>query len=399
MKRKIQITTLFSIFLSLMCAAQTPRIESVVMLDPQPHENDDAVIWYDDFDTTQKYGESSGTITNEQHFGESGQSKLSHYEKGSRGSGGCKVFFGDSPTGNPTINRGKTYQDIYWRIYVKHQDGWQGGGPAKLSRATSLVTPNWAQAMIAHVWSQGESLTLDPARGVDGSTIVTERYNDFDHLKWLGNRPPAKMQIHSTEESGWWVCVESRAKLNTSGLSDGLNQLWLDGRLETERRNLNWRGSYTKHGINAVFLESYWNDGSPVTQSRWLDNFVVSTEPIGPVVCPRNPELMKTAFRGEGEQGGWELEVSSDEQGNEVVWKSQIITGGNQVRVSNETGQFVSSLSGENQLTPSAVYYSRVREQSQSGAWSDWSGWHQPIKTTNENSSIGLWKVDAATTE
>jgi hypothetical protein len=29
---------------------ETPRIDSVVMSRPQPHESDPAVIWYDDFD-------------------------------------------------------------------------------------------------------------------------------------------------------------------------------------------------------------------------------------------------------------------------------------------------------------------------------------------------------------
>lgn len=391
--KRIQIAFFFLLF-PLFSTAQTPRIDSVVMLDPQPHETDEAVIWYDDFDTSLTYGESSGDLVSTMSFGESGRSKLSHYKQGSRGQGGCKVFFGDSPTGNPVIKRGNTYQDVYWRIYVKHQDGWTGGGPAKLSRATSLVSSNWAQAMIAHVWSVGNTLTLDPARGVVGSDIVTTRYNDFENLKWLGNRPHASFQIHSTEESGWWVCVESRAKLNAPGQSDGLNQLWLDGRLESERRNLNWRGSYTQHGINAVFLESYWNDGSPVTQSRWFENFVISTEPIGPVVCLRNPELIKTPFRGEGEQRGWQAELSPDADGSEVVWKSTLITDGDRMQVNEDTGGFINALSGHSQLAPGQTYYSRVREQNQAGDWSDWSGWHQPFKTASAESNIDSWKIE-----
>jgi hypothetical protein len=27
------------------------------------------------------------------------------------------------------------------------------------------------------------------------------------------------------------------------------------------------------HGINAVFLEGYWNSGSPLEQTRWIDVF------------------------------------------------------------------------------------------------------------------------------
>ena len=63
-----------------------------------------------------------------------------------------------------------------------------------------------------------------------------------------------------------------------------------------------------------MFLETYWNDGSPVTQSRWIDNFVISTKPIGPVVCPRNPVLFKTPYRGPGKMATWQVEVASADQ-------------------------------------------------------------------------------------
>ena len=216
---------------------ETPRIDSVEMARAQPHETDPAVIWFDSFDQEKpQYGEQNGETTNQVFFGDRGRSLHMRYPQGHRGIGGRKLFFGDSPSyPAKTVRRGETFTDVYWRIYVKHQRGWTGGGPAKLSRATSLVPPGWRQAMIAHVWSSGEALTLDPATGVDGDRVVTTRYNDFDNLKWLGNKPTSKFQLHSRKESGRWVCVEARAKLNTPGESDGLNQLWIDGRLEAER--------------------------------------------------------------------------------------------------------------------------------------------------------------------
>lgn len=361
-----------------------PRIDSVVMAESQPHQTDEAVIWYDDFDGKERdYTESSGGLDDQNAYGGQGRSMLSHYEKGSRGIGNRKVFFGDSPTGK-VINRGKHYDDIYWRIYVKHQHDWMGGGPAKLSRATSIVTPNWAQAMIAHVWSSGEALTLDPATGVRGDAIVTRQYNDFDKLKWLGNKPASRFKLHSAEEVGRWVCVEARVKLNTPGKKDGLNQLWIDGRLEAERTGLDWRGGYTKHGVNGVFLETYWNSGSPVTQSRWIDNFVISTKPIGAVVCPRNPVLIKTPYRGQGKQQAWEAEIAADDAGDQVVWRSNLLTEPEQVQVGGDTGHFENQLSGKNQLDASQIYYIRIRQQSDSGEWSDWSAWHQPF-TTEKN--------------
>ncbi len=54
--------------------------------------------------------------------------------------------------------------------------------------------------------------------------------------------------------------------------------------LEVEETGLNWLGSYSAYGINAVFVENYWNAGSPVQQSRFIDDFVVSTQRIGPSI-------------------------------------------------------------------------------------------------------------------
>ena len=361
-------------------APDVPRIDSVVMSVPQPQASDEAVIWYDDFDGPEKaYTESQGPLDDAQAFGGQGRSMLSVYEKGTRGTGNRKVFFGDSPTGK-VVRKGQTFDDIYWRVYVKYQHGWAGGGPAKLSRATSIVSPRWAQAMISHVWSSGEELTLDPATGIRGDQVVTTRYNDFPNLRWLGNKPTSQFKLHRTEEAGRWVCVEARAKLNTPGKKDGLNQLWIDGRLEAERKNLDWRGSYTEHGINAVFLETYWNDGSPVTQSRWIDNFVISTKPIGPVVCPRNPVLIKTPYHGPGKMATWQVEVAPADQDDAVVWRSHPLSATESVEVNGDTGSFVGPLATKSQLDAGRIYCFRVRQSSNTGQMSDWSPWHQPVK-------------------
>jgi len=362
-------------------APEIPRIESVRMLEKQPLESDPAVIWYDDFNGPEKdYTESSGGLDSANSFGKTGKSMPCLYLQGSQGQGNRKVFFGDSPTGK-VVKPGKKFPEIYWRIYVKHQYGWTGGGPAKMSRGTSIVSAIWNQAMIAHVWSSGESLTLDPASGVVGDKVVTTTYNDFNNLHWLGNKPISEFKISSTAESGWWVCVEARARLNTPGKADGINQLWIDGRLECERRNLDWVGSYIAFGINAVFLEAYWNDGSPVTQTRWYDNFVISTQPIGPVITTPNPTLYKTPYHGPGTQSAWKVELATDTAGTHVVWRSKILNGPDSVRVDGNNGVFEGILAGKSQLADGARYFTRVCQESSSGTWSDWSRWHQPFIT------------------
>jgi hypothetical protein len=371
-----------------------PRIESVRMAYNQPQEDSPALIWFDDFDNERQYTESSGpTLDATSRFGNYGKAMRCFYAAGQQGTGNRKVFFGDHP--HTAISRdGEKFEEIYWRIYVKHQAGWTGGGPAKMSRATSMVSPSdWRQMMISHVWAgSGGSLTLDPASGVDkgGSKVKTTTYNDFANLRWLGNNPVSEFKISSTEESGWWVCVEARVKLNTPGLSDGENQLWIDGKLEAERLNLDWRGSYSNYGINAVFLEAYWNGGSPVDQNRWYDNFVISTSPIGPVTTGRNPEIFKTPWDGTGSQAAWEAQISLDRDGRHLVWSSNPVTDGDSVVVGTVTGTFSGRLAGENKLAPGTKYYFRARQQNDIGQWSDWSYWHQEILTDGEAEPQGM---------
>ena len=300
------------------------------------------------------------------------------------GRGNRQVAFGGFPASSSVVKAGQKFDEIYWRIYVKHEHGWKGS-PFKMSRATSIVSGNWQQAMIAHVWhgsDEDNGITLDPARGVEGQTdqIKTTKYNDFDNLSWLGNQPVSEFKISSTGESGYWVLVECRAKLNSPGKDDGVNQLWIDGRLETERKNLNFRGSYIEHGINAVFLESYWNRGSVKTQGRWFDNFVISTDPIGPVISPSNPTIYKTPYFGAAELAGWEVELASDYEGNDVVFKSDFLGTEEKVVVDASNGVFSGSLEGKTALSSGEIYYSRVRQKNTEGFYSNWSRWHQGFK-------------------
>lgn len=361
---------------------ETPRIEYVVPLPKQPHNKDSSTIWYDDFNgENKKYAEGGTFLDSLVSFGGIGKSMECFYEKGKKGIGGGKVFFGDSPTYNAkTVRKDRKFNEIYWRIYVKHQYGWTGA-PAKMSRATSMVSSSWAQAMIAHVWSgAGSSLTLDPVCGVQGDNVVTRRYNDFERMKWLGNKPNSRFPIHASDESGYWILVESRAKLNTPGKSDGINQLWIDGNLECERRNLNFRGNYTEHGINAVFLEAYWNDGSPVSQSRWYDNFIISTEPIGPVFCSVNPKIVKTPFRGSGKSGSWEFELATDRNGKNIVYKSNKLAPFNESIINIKNGRFIGIFEKQDKLNSGTTYYLRVRQSNEDGIFSEWSRWHQSFK-------------------
>jgi hypothetical protein len=202
--------------------------------------------------------------------------------------GALHLAFGRTPDPafRPVDQGSRDYREVFWRLYLRNEPGWTGGGGNKLSRAIVFATAGWAQAAVAHVWSgspvaQQEILLIDPASGTDLQGVLkTTQYNDFPNFRWLGARS-GSTRLFSPQGVGRWYCVEAQMRLNNPGSADGEFRLWIDGRLEAERTDLNWLGRYDRYGINAVFLENYWNDGATKAQARYFDRFVVSTARIG----------------------------------------------------------------------------------------------------------------------
>ena len=265
--------------------------------------------------------------------------------------------FGRNPFGSG-IRADETFREVSWRVYVKHEPGWEGN-PAKLARATCLAGPDWSQGLIAHVWGgKGSALCIAPATGIQESGKVTTAYNDFPNLKWLGLRQ-GQIPIFSSAESGRWVCIESHVKLNTPGERDGVFELWVDGRLEASRNDLDWHGSWGDYAINAVFLENYWNQGAVKREARWFDNFIISTQPVGPVTALKPPTVFRTESTG---SPGWEVEVATDPDARDIVWKSRPAEASAvSVTVDETHGSFTGSCEGRQALTAGATHWVRIR--------------------------------------
>lgn len=251
-------------------------------------------IFCDDFETDRsaKYFEvdhANNSFVRATGVGVGGSSGMrAHFAAGQVSAGSLKLAFGRTPSSymRPVDAGTANYRDIYWRVYVRNQAGWKGGGGDKLSRAQVMANANWAQAMSAPLWSGGQSsnwnyLLMDPYSGTDANgTLLMTSYNDFAHARWLG---PAQSTtpIFDASHVGQWYCVEGHVHLNDAGQSNGTFDLWINGSAQPSRTGLNWIGKFSGYGINTVFLENYWNAGAPVAQERYLDNFVVSTAKIG----------------------------------------------------------------------------------------------------------------------
>ena len=203
------------------------------------------------------------------------------YVPGQSDSGSLKLSLGATPV-SPLRYTSQKFDEVYWRFYMKTSSNWIGQ-PMKVTRAIVFAASDWREAAIGHLWEDSTTslgLGLDPASGVVGSTVTTVGYNDFTHLAWLGKANGA-FQMYAPSNANKWTCIELHMKLNTPGKSDGVLAFSVNGQQQAQAANLNFRGSYTTYGINAIMLEGYVNSGAPQVQYRWFDNFVVSTQPIG----------------------------------------------------------------------------------------------------------------------
>ncbi len=296
--RKFKVAFAAVALLSMMGAAHSAALECTGWQTAHPEW-----IWCDDFESNSALetnyfdvNRSAGmSVATDQPYGGTGALKMT-YQAGVEEAGNVKLGFGRSAMPSK-LQTTRDFNEIYWRFYTKTSSNWVGNA-RKVTRATVFTSSNWTQAAIGHLWEDtpsGLSVGVEPASGVSGSTVLTTQYNDLAHFSWLGKQN-ATTPIYSTDNRNRWFCIELHMKLNTPGASDGLLSVSIDGKQEAQATNLNFRGSYTGYGINSVMLEAYANGGFSQTQSRWYDNFIVSTAPIGcgtPPVRPNPPTNVK----------------------------------------------------------------------------------------------------------
>ena len=208
---------------------------------------------------------------------------VASWEPGQVGAGNLQLLIGANPLAVPDIgSKLDRYQELYYRHYFWLAPGWDGD-PYKLSRVTMLTDDQWSQAMIAHIWSGNDQgrLAIDPVSCTTAvGELACQGYNDFANMRWLGLHNGTTL-VHRSENSGRWHCIEARVKLNDAGQSNGVQQFWLNGKLEASAEQLNFVGDFDEYGLNGLFIENWWNGGAPGVRTRIIDNLVVSTEPIG----------------------------------------------------------------------------------------------------------------------
>ncbi|MCA9705449.1 MAG: hypothetical protein KDK70_06365 [Myxococcales bacterium] len=224
--------------------------------------------------------------------GASGQHSMqvSHRE-GEPEAGRMVLSFGVSPIdhgGRPSYAPEATFPEIYWRLRVMTEPGWPSVGPGELTRTVAFADATWAEALIAHLRSPDGDVTVEavPVTCVSGDEVMCAGFDDQGSVESLGSLA-GSMPLFAEAQAGQWHCIEGHLRLNTPGLSDGALEFWIDGERQAGRDDLDLRGTWTEYAINALVIDNHWPGGAPAPLRRWIDDVVVSTEPIG---CAEDPD-------------------------------------------------------------------------------------------------------------
>jgi hypothetical protein len=85
-------------------------------------------------------------------------------------------------------------------------------------------------------------------------------------------------------ENNRWYCLEQFVKLNTPGKADGVMRGWVDGKLAFEKTDVRMR-AVNSLKIEMVWLNIYYGGtwSAPADMHIYIDDVVISRQPIGPV--------------------------------------------------------------------------------------------------------------------
>ena len=276
--------------LSFGCAGQDLRLGSQraddATIGPSqgcPAELPQNYLWCDDFETDRsaQYGEwASLTMERTSSAANSGRYALEFPWPADRNeTGWLWVFFGRTPL-TASIRPDEDFNEIYWRVYLRHDAAWPGaGGRAEVGNATAFARADWGQAMIADV-SVTDGVPLSRAFTCVGGagTIACDQFQDEAELIDLGVSAAPAPALDQAER---WYCVEAHVRLNTPGSPDGLFEVSVDGRRQILRDDIDWRKTWADYGLNGVRLNGRLVSDPGVPVRRWIDDLVVATAPIG----------------------------------------------------------------------------------------------------------------------
>jgi hypothetical protein len=218
--------------------------------------------------------------------------------------------------GSPLRRKFSPSDSVYLSYFVKYSDNWVGSQQLYHPHEFHLLTTadgDWTSLSNTHLTVYVEqtggtpliaiqdAAHIDQARAGDDLTHVTEdravagcngsgdMYRGHCYLaghtwmnekKWFAAAPLFSKAAERSLDG--WHLVEAYIKLNTlaggHSTNDGVIEYWLDGRPVINHRDVLFRtAAHPTMRFNQLVIAPYIGDGSPVTQSMWIDDLSVAT--------------------------------------------------------------------------------------------------------------------------
>jgi hypothetical protein len=181
--------------------------------------------------------------------------------------------FGDAPSGPLAANgRGEHFFDFYVQYKIYYSPGFDHRGFSYKQIIFGTQDQRAHNEACCNPWVANYTNKQSASTQWVGFNQNASGYNNNNRL---------------TMQTGRWYTIELRRRLNDPGVDNGIFQMWVDGVLISDYRNVRhrvqWNGSFgadMSYGTNFVLISDYGaTPGSD--QSVYWDDFKFSTSYIG----------------------------------------------------------------------------------------------------------------------
>ena len=215
---------------------------------------------------------------------------------------GCIEFHWNTGTTSPESSSGARHpvtptDPVYLRYYIRLSRGWGWSGRnyhPHLSHFMTTENPAYHGPASSHLTTY-----LEPVNGKLRLGFTDMQNADAPHGLTQGplqggynGKLYDSPQVLFNDDK--WHCVEAMYKLNSVDVAkgtwaaDGAAKGWFDGKLVVDKTGIVLRTvDYPNMKFNQFLLTPYFGTGLlPHEQTLWIDELVVSSEPIGPMEKP-----------------------------------------------------------------------------------------------------------------
>lgn len=195
---------------------------------------------------------------------------------------------GDAPSGPVWPNgRGQHFYDLYVQYRIYYSAGFRFdtnykqleiGTQDDLNQTSTCCNP-WVANYL--------TLLVAPGGGLLGETNNKGQATP-QWIGWHANQNGYTSSNRFILQSGRWYTIEVRRRLNDANVANGILQMWVDGLLIMDHRNVTYRvprngayGANFTYGTNWVMVSDYALQGVTQNQSIYYDDMKFSTTLIG----------------------------------------------------------------------------------------------------------------------